>query len=159
MIDEGIKHTGIFHVWDNPLSPEETRAVWEAHGLDGLFNRLTGYQRRHNILMAAQKLIMANAVYPRIDKLVITSQTASPNDAETSYTGTIYQTTAADEVLRSGNSNPYQVGWNITASGANGTWGSFVLVDGTGTMINRALAGVTKAANSAKLVIFTGSVT
>lgn len=121
--------------------------------LSGLVN----YQHVNNILMASQKLLMANAVYPRIDRLVISPDTSNPVDTESSYSA-IYTTSLAEEFARSGNSNPYQVAWNITNPAANGTWGSFILIDANGAMINRALAGVTKTAGTAKLVQFTGSV-
>lgn len=112
-----------------------------------------------NLLMASQKLLMANAVYPNIDRLIITNQTGLPSDSETSYSGTIYEADSVDEFTRSGNVNPYTVGWNILSDDANGSWGSFVLVTAAGAMINRALAGVTKTSGTGKLVVFTGSVT
>jgi hypothetical protein len=156
---EVIRHTGIFHAWDNPgFDNDELRRMWERGGMKELCVRLRNYERRKNILMASQKLLMANAVYPNIDRLAITSQTSTPTDAETSYSGTLYTTQAAEEFTRSGNVNPYTVGWNILSDSANGTWGSFILITNSGAMINRALAGVTKASGTAKLVIFTGSV-
>jgi hypothetical protein len=54
--------------------------------------------------------------------------------------------------------DPYQVGWNILSDDANGTWGSFVLVDAGGRMINRALAGISKTSGVGKIVYFTGTV-
>lgn len=112
----------------------------------------------NNLLMASQKLKMAQAVYPNIDRLVITSQTTAPADNETAYTGVIYTSTPADEFSRNDNQNPAIIQWNITAEAANGPWGSFILIDSTGNMINRALAGITKASNTNKIIQFTGRV-
>lgn len=156
---EHAKHIGVFNVWDNPgYDSDEIKTIIQKYGLDGLSRKMKAYLPIHNLLMASAKLDMANLVYPSIDKLVITSQTTTPVDSETSYSGTIYTTVAADEYYRSGNGNPYQVGWNIQSNSANGNWGSFVLITSTGTMINRAIANVTKTSGTAKLVLFTGTV-
>lgn len=158
-MNEIAEHLGTFHAWDHPrLSNEQLKDLF-TWGDRHLNRWLWNYKRCPNILMATQKLAMANAVYPSIDRLVITSQTATPQDNETSYSGTIYTTVAADEFTRSGNANPYTVGWNILDDDANGSWGSFILVTEAGAMINRALAGVSKTTGTAKLIIFTGSVT
>ena len=157
---ETPRYKGIFTVYDNPWYKTEELELWVRHGKR--FEDLPGIsilEQMSNILMASQKLAMANAVFPNIDKLVITNQTSTPVDSETSYSGTIYTSVPSDEFYRSANANPYRMGWNITASGANGTWGSFVLITPNGTMINRALAGVTKDAGTAKIVDFQGSVT
>ena len=158
-MNETIKHTGIFHVYDHPGYDTEVLRDWLNQGLSPLLlPGVDNYQRRPNIIMAAQKLLMANAVYPTITSLAITSQTSTPTDSETEYTGLIYQAGVSQEFTRSGNTNPYTVGWNILSDDANGTWGSFILLNETGAMINRALAGVSKSSGTAKLVIFTGSV-
>jgi hypothetical protein len=158
-ITEQACHLGIFYVWDHNFLTNKELSDLIACGDKADYNHyLTGYKECPNIIMASQKLLMANAVYPTIDRLVITSQSGVPVDTETSYTDTIYTTNVAEESLRSGSVNPYQVGWNIRSASANGAWGSFVLINSSGGMINRALAGVTKSANSAKLVIFTGRV-
>lgn len=173
MTPEAARHRGIFHTWDNlHYSTEELRDVfdyWQKKPgrdpgtfspteLEMILDGLCNYQKCPNIIMATQKLRMANAVYPNIDRLVITSQTSSPSDTETSYSGEIYTSVASDEFYRSGNANPYQVGFNILNDAANGNWGSFILITSTGEMINRALSGVTKSAGTSKLVMFTGSV-
>ena len=159
-MNEQHRHVGIFHCFDNPwLGNDDLNAIMAEFGLAGFEKYLKNYQRRPNILMATQKLAMANAVYPNIDHLVITSQTTTPQDNETSYSGTIYTTGASEEFTRSGNVNPYTVGWNILSDSANGTWGSFVLATQAGAMINRALAGISKTSGTAKLIVFTGTVT
>lgn len=158
-MNESLRHKGVFHCWDNPgYNNADLREMFAEKGILTLAKELPGYQRVNNILMASQKLLMANSVYPNIDKLVITNQTSVPSDNESSYSGTIYTTVASEEFTRSGNVNPYTVGWNILTDAANGSWGSFILITQAGAMINRALAGVTKNAGTAKLVIFTGSV-
>lgn len=158
-MNENATHTGVFHVFDNPgYSTDELRALFAELGLDGFMRHLPGYERRQNLLMSAQKLAMANAVYPTIDSLVLTSQTSIPVDSETSYSGTIYTANISQEFTRSGNVNPYILGWNITSESANGPWGSFITLNSNGVMINRALAGVTKKSGATKLVMFTGTV-
>lgn len=158
-MNEQLIHTGYFHCWDNhEYSTEDLRQIVKRGINLSALKGLGNYHLKKNILMADQKLLMANAVYPGIDKLVITSQTATPADNETGYSGTIYTTVAGDEFTRSGNVNPYTVGWNILSDSANGNWGSFILITNTGAMINRALAGVSKTSGTAKLVIFTGTV-
>lgn len=159
-MNEALRHIGIFHTWDNPgYSTDELRR-WMANGKDFRdLPDLLNYQQAKNLLMASQKLLMANSVYPNIATLAITSQTSIPSDDETSYTGLIYTAGQAQEFTRSGRVNPYTVGWNINSTMANGNWGSFILLDSNGQMINRALAGVTKTSNTSKLVVFTGSVT
>lgn len=156
---ESVLWNGVFSVYTNPgYSTEElnelTRAGIPFTQIDGL----ELIETRPNLLMAAQKLAMANQVFPAIDKLVITSQSTPPVDTETSYSGTIYTTVAADEFGRSGNGNPYTVSWNLGPSTANGTWGSFILINSDGAMINRALANIVKATGSRKIVHFEGSV-
>lgn len=159
-MNESLQHIGIFHTWDNPgYSTAELRR-WMANGRDFRdLPDLLNHQQAKNLLMAAQKLVMANAVYPTIASLAITSQTSTPQDNETAYTGLIYRATETEEFTRTGRVNPYTVGWNINSATANGTWGSFILLNSDGQMINRALAGVTKTSNTSKLVVFTGSVT
>lgn len=158
-MQESFKPYGIFDVFDHDnLTNEQLLDIITWGGLHRS-RHLRGYQRVYNTVMATQKLLASNAVWPNIDKLVITNQTGTPSDSETSYIGTIYTTLTTDEFIRSANVNPYQVGWNITASGANGNWGSFITITSSGTMINRALAGVAKQAGTGKLVLFTGSVT
>lgn len=158
-MNEAIRHIGIFHAWDNPgYSTDELRR-WMANGKDFRdLPDLLNYQQARNLLMASQKLIMANMVYPTIDRLVITSQTGVPSDNETSYSGLIYTAGSTEEFTRTGGVNPYTVGWNINSPSANGTWGSFVLINSDGQMLNRAIAGVTKNSNTSKLIVFTGSV-
>lgn len=159
-MNEFGKHIGIFHIWDNPGYTTDQIREWLArgHALESL-QGLGQPQVVKNILMASQKLAMSNAVYPNIDHLVITSQTGIPSDSETSYSGVLYETDLSEEFTRSGNENPFIVGWNVLDDGANGSWGSFILVDSGGNMINRALAGVTKTSGTGKLVVFTGTVT
>lgn len=154
-------HAGVFTVFDNTgYSTEELRAILRAGVDPHALAYLSQAEERKNILMAPMKALMARSVYPLIAKLVLTTQTATPVDTETAWSGTIYQTVASDEVTRdSDDSNPYRVGWNIASDGANGNWGSFVLATEGGAIINRALAGVTKTAGAAKLVIFQGRVT
>jgi hypothetical protein len=156
---EHASHTGTFRIYDNPGYSLKQLRQWLSEGrpLDALIGFRSPIVKK-NLLMASQKLAMANAVYPAIDRLIITSQTAPPVDSETSYTGVIYEAGASEEAQRTPG-NPYQVMWSIVSSDANGNWGSFVLVDAAGNMINRALAGVTKQANTGKIVTFTGSVT
>lgn len=159
-MNELLRHTGIFRIWDNPGWSTELLREWISRGfapheIPGLGEPVVV----KNLLMASQKLLMATAVYPTIDRLIITSQTGLPVDSETSYSGTLYETSPGEEITRSGNVNPYTVGWSIQDDAANGSWGSFVLVTSTGAMINRALAGVTKTSGTAKLVMFTGEVT
>lgn len=158
---ETARHTGVFTVFDNTgYTTEELRVILRAGVNPYGLAYLTRADQRPNILMAAMKQAMARAVYPLIDGLVLTSQTATPVDTETTWAGQIYATVASDEVTRGADGdNPYQVGWNIISDAANGTWGSFVLRTSAGVMINRALAGVTKTSGAAKLVIFNGSVT
>lgn len=157
---EAVRHIGLFEVYHNAKHSEDTLRSWLADGrrlqdLDGLILEA----QCKNLLMSAQKLLMAQSVYPNIDKLVITSQTAAPSDDETSYSGTIYTTVAADELARSlSTENPYTVQWNLTTESANGVWGSFVLITSGGVMINRALAGITKLSGQSKIITFTGSV-
>ena len=156
---ENCRHIGLFEVYDhNQLSNEQLLDIMMGPGFANS-KHLKNRRLCRNILMASQKLSMANAVYPTIDRLAITNQTGLPADTETSYSGTIYTTNASEEFTRSGNVNPYTVGWNILTDSANGTWGSFVLITQSGAMINRALAGITKFSGTAKLVMFTGSVT
>jgi len=155
-MQENPKHTGRFDVFEHPgYSTEELRGLIAADHLD----KITKVATCHNLLMAAQKLAMATAVYPTIATLVITNQSTSPVDTETAPGAVvIYTTVAVDEYLRSAAGNPYQVGWNIINDSANGTWGSFCLLTASGVLINRALAGVTKNAGQGRLVLFTGSV-
>jgi hypothetical protein len=157
-MNETAQFIGTFDCWDNPGYDADYLRRWMEAGKPlGELPGISGNGPVFNLLMASQKLLMANAVYPGIDRLVISGDTSLPIDSETSYTAA-YTTGEAEEFYRSGNGNPYQVAWNITSSSANGTWGSFILVDAGGAMINRALAGVTKTAGTAKLVQFTGSV-
>lgn len=150
---EAPKYNGVFGVWTYPIGlTEDELKEWRRHDRVILDSCAT------NILMATQKALMAAAVYPNIDRLVITTQTSTPQDNETSYSGTIYTTTASDEFSRSGGGNPYTVAWNITSNTANGSWGSFVLIDSAGNMINRALAGVSKSSGQGKIIQFTGRV-
>jgi hypothetical protein len=155
---ERAKHIGIFRMWDVP-GEVDSRALWYSyhHNID-LAEVLGDPTIRQNLLMANQKLAMAAAVYPNIDRLVITSQITAPNDSETSYSGALYTTTSVDEFFRSGISNPYRISWKITSSTANGPWGSLILIDASGNMINRALAGTSKLAGVTKIVDFTGRV-
>lgn len=160
-MNETPKHIGRFDVFGYDINPNfdvNELGYW----VDYDFDKLPGFSKLatcHNLLMAPQKLAMANAVYPSIATLVITNQTTSPVDTETAPGGaTIYTTLPADEYLRSADGNPYQVGWNIISDSANGTWGSFCLLNGSGQLINRALAGITKNAGQGRLVLFTGSV-
>jgi len=158
---EIAKHAGIFHVWDVvPGWDMSHLRDWLARG--NAFYSIPGIGAPcvvKNILMATQKTAMANAVYPTIDHLVITSQTNPPSDSETGYTGVLYETDSSIEINRSEEGNPFVVGWKIPVDDANGTWGSFILVNSDGDMINRALAGVTKTSGQEKWVVFTGSVT
>lgn len=153
------KHQGVFTVFDHPGYSTEWLKHWTEMGNPiEKINGLKICKVATNLIMASQKLLMAQAVYPNIDRLVITNQTTTPADTETSYSGTIYTTVAGDEFFRSDETNPYQVAWSITTDSANGNWGSFVLITSTGAMINRALAGVTKLSGTGKIVQFTGSV-
>ena len=158
-MNENAQYVGIFSVFTNKHYTTEALRQWCESGrrIEDLVGvELVDISR--NILMADRKQAMANAVYPNIDRLVITSQTSTPEDTETGYSGTMYTTVTADEFSRSASGNPYTVQWNITTDTANGNWGSFILIDSGGSMINRALAGVTKASGTSKIVQFTGSV-
>ncbi len=160
-MNEILQHVGMFEIWDGVPGWDTARIrAWLARG--NPFERIPGIsqpQVAKNLLMASQKLAMANAVYPTIDHLVITSQTTLPSDSETSYSGVIYEADASLEITRSEDGNPYKVGWNIQDDLANGIWGSFILVKADGSMINRALAGITKISGQSKWVVFTGLVT
>jgi hypothetical protein len=112
----------------------------------------------NNTLMQRFKKEMAEAVFTKIDRLVITSQNTPAQDNEDTYTGALYTTSTADEFSRSVDGNPYSVAWNIPAGSATGAWGSYVLITSGGLMINRALAGISKGANASVIVEFTGSV-
>lgn len=159
MLTERAEYVGIFEIYDNPGYETDYLRCWCRDGNDILDLPGVSLERTDkNIIMAAQKLLMANAVYPRIDRLVITSQTATPVDSETSYSGTIYTSVLADEFSRSNEGNPYQVQWNITSDSANGTWSSLILITAGGEMINRALTSMTKISGTTKIVQFTGSV-
>ena len=157
-----VDYKGVFDVYENTmnLSSDELRQ-YMAEGVDIV--KIPGtclVGPKPNVLMQAQKIKMAQAVYPAIDRLIITNQTSTPSDTETGYTGAIYTSVETDEFYRSGPSqNPYQIAWNINADSANGAWGSFVLVDAFGSMINRALAGITKNSSTSILVQFSGLVT
>lgn len=159
-LTENIRWEGIFLVYENPCYTTEELKEWRASGREvSELPFIKPIGRRKNLLMASQKLLMAQAVFPNIDSLVITSQTSSPADTETTYSGTIYTASSTEEYYRSTSSNPAQIGWNITSESANGTWGSFILITSTGAMINRALAGsVTKSSGSNLVVDFTGTV-
>lgn len=157
---EQVRFVGRFDVWDHPGYSTEFLRRYMEENLEGLFT-LPGMKASKpvfNVVMAAQKQIAGEYVYSTIDHLVITDQTDTPADNETDWTGTIYTTSTAEEYYRSAGGNPYQVGWNITSSSANGTWGSFVCVTSTGAVINRSLAGTSKASGEGKIVMFSGSV-
>lgn len=158
-MDEKPQYIGVFTVFDSTEIPTEELQEWCIDRPLAEYPGLKMVSAHQNILMASQKTLMANAVYPNISKLVITSQTTTPQDNETSYSGLIYQTVAADEFSRSGGGNPYNIAWNITSNSANGVWGSFILVTSGGSMINRALAGVSKSSGQGRIVQFSGSVT
>lgn len=160
MLIEKINWQGIFTVYLNPGYTTQELRQWRESGYETVdLPGIEALGQRKNILMSAQKLLMAQAVFPNIDQLVITSQSSTPADTETTYSGTIYTTVDADEYYRSTGGNPAQIGWNITSESANGTWGSFILITSTGSMINRALAGsVTKNSGSNLVVDFTGTV-
>ena len=158
MYKETCQAFGFFDIFTNPgIATDELREMAK-NGQD-IIAILKNHCRRYNTVMAEPKRQMANLIFGDIASLVITNQTSTPVSTETSYSGTIYTAGAADEYIRTGAVNPYQVGWNIFDSDANGPWGSFVLVGNTGLMINRAIAGVTKASGESKLVLFTGTVT
>jgi hypothetical protein len=149
-------HQGVFRVYDTVDRTITYLRMLMSEGYKPL-SLATLAAECPNLLMASQKLLMANAVYPRIDRLIITNQTGTPVDTETTYNGVIYTATSNVEFFRAPG-NPYRVAWAIPANVANGNWGSFVLVDEAGAMINRALAGITKAAGTAKIVEFEGRV-
>ena len=158
-MNEIAQYKGTFAAFDNyEYSTEEIREILRRGIPLWTLKGLVNAQVKKNVLMASQKLAMATAVYSTIDRLVITNQTSIPSDAETSYTGAIYTSLPGDETSRSEANNPYTVSWNIVSDTANGSWGSFVLINSTGAMINRALAGITKISGTAKLIMFTGSV-
>ncbi len=154
---ESLSWTGIFDCWDHHLTDSQVRDLMTRQGWEKS-RWLENHQPRKNLLMAVHKLAMANLIFPTIDHLVITADQTSPRDTETTYTA-FYETSDSEETFRTGNTNPYQIAWNVSSASANGTWGSFILVDEYGAMINRALALVTKSANTRKLVQFTGRVT
>jgi hypothetical protein len=160
---ETPRYKGRFDVWSHPgFSTSRIAFYAREYGPDPAFWPVGPFTHDgpvFNLLMASQKLLMAQAVFPNVDHLVITNQTTDPVDTETATGGTtIYSTVSTEEYMRSGNVNPYQVGFNIITDSANGTWGSFCLVTAAGVLINRALAGVTKTAGQGKLVLFTGTV-
>lgn len=158
------RHVGIFNAYDHPGYTTEELRRWVKSGRHYLdLPAITHIKKCPNTLTSTVKLMMSNAVYPYINKLVLTSKATVPVDTETGYDQEDYiaEFGEASEFLRSPNQNPYTVGWNISTNNANGLWGSFLLFgdfSGDKKMINRALAGVTKQAGQAKLVVFTGSV-
>lgn len=154
---ELAKHSGHFIVAEHNIQDESRLKNWLKQGVP--LRRIPGIRSVRivkNTLMATRKLAMVNAVYPLIDRLVITANTAIPVDTESAYTS-FYTTGALEEFYRAPG-NPYQIAWNISNAAANGNWGSFVLIDAAGAMINRALAGITKASGTTKLILFEGSV-
>lgn len=157
---ESAQWIGLFGTYLNPgYSRDEVNAALDKGLVLADLPGVVQIETQKNILMASQKLAMAGQVYPKIERLVITSQTTSPSDTETAYSGTIYTSVDADEYYRTGNTNPYQVVWNIASAAANGAWGSYICIDALGQMINRALTGgVTKSPGSNIIVEFTGSV-
>jgi hypothetical protein len=155
-MNEALIWTGLFDCWDHNLTNSQlrdlmTRPRWEKS------RWLSNHEPRKNLLMAVHKLAMANLIFPTIDHLVITADTTAPRDTESTYTA-FYETSPSEVTLEALNTNPAQMAWNIQSASANGTWGSFILVNEYGEMINRALALVTKSANTRKLVQFTGRV-
>jgi hypothetical protein len=159
MFSDLMQFKGVFHVLDNPGYETRELSQWVEKG--NLLTALPGLRLAKicpNSIMAYWKREAAEAVFSKIDHLKITNQTALPTDTEETYSGLIYSTKPTEEYFRSGNENPYQVGWNILSDDANGTWGSFVLVDAGGRMINRALAGISKTSGVGKIVYFTGTV-
>lgn len=159
-MNQTLQYQGIFTAADLPADADERmirRLLRDGVPLSEL--GLPNTQEIRNIIMDAYKLAAVTAVYGQIDRLAITSQTSTPSSSETSYSGALYTTAVADEYYRSGLTNPYRVGWQIRDASANGTWGSMILITSTGSMINRALAGVTKTAGVVKIVDFQGSVT
>lgn len=159
-MQQELIYKGTFTTADLPADADERmvgRLLRDGHSLEDL--GLPNTQIVHNVIMDTFKLAAVTAVYGQIDKLRITNQTTTPASSETSSSGTIYTTVAPDEYYRSAVANPYRVGWQIRDSAANGTWGSLILLDAVGNMINRALAGVTKTAGVIKIVDFQGSVT
>jgi len=147
-----IKPVGLFSVWTHTMTPDEAREWY-------LTKRLgVPHHEARNTLMATFKERMSQAVYPLIERLVITNQTSTPVDNETSFDGVIYQTSTADEFSRSGPTNPFVVAWNIPPTVANGAWGSFVTIDAAGNLINRALAGYVKRSGESVIVEFTGRI-
>lgn len=161
-MDERLSYMGLFQAYTHQLGPSTLKNAlslikqgWQPEEVGLKTVKLTT-----NTLMADFKRQMAALVFPKIDRLVITNQTSTPQDNEAVYSGVIYSAGPDEELSRSvGEVNPFSVAWNITSNDANGNWGSFILIDGGGNMINRALAGITKTANQNIVVEFTGSVT
>lgn len=158
---ESFKLKGIFQFFDHPGYKTEELKFWlDKYG--SLFN-LPGLEidkTKNNTVMDSYKLKAANSVYPLTDHLMINNDTSTPSPTETTYSpsSVIYSTSPTEEYTRSGNINPFTVGWNITSETANGPWGSVLLVDASNQVICRALAGVTKTSGKGKLVFFTGKV-
>lgn len=156
-----IQFQGVFTIADLPdhVDMNIVKMCMEAgYNLEDLPYRLPNLQKVYNVVMDTYRLEAVEAVYHQIDKLVITTQTSQPSSSETSYSGTKYTTIATDIYYRSGITNPYRIGFQIRDAAANGSWGSFVLIDQNGVMINRALANTSKAAGAAKIVDFQGTV-
>lgn len=156
-----VQFRGVFTIADLPDHVDldiVSRCFDAGLQMEDLPWRLPNLQRIENVVMDSYRLKAVEAVYHQIDRLVITTQTTQPSSAETEYTGTKYTTVATDIYYRSGISNPYRIGFQVRDPAANGSWGSFVLIDSNGVMINRALANTSKTAGAAKIVDFQGTV-
>lgn len=121
-----------------------------------LWGKPTG--QADNILMDAYLLAAVEATYQKIDRLVITNQTSSPQSNETGYTGALYTTIAGDEFFRSPLQRPYRIAWTIGSTSGNGNWGSYCLIDANGNLINRAIANTSKKGGTSRVIEFEGTV-
>lgn len=157
---EKSKSKGVFSVYevDDECNLEELKSWMQSgHSIES-FPGTQFIRSDRNILMSSLKLAALNTIYGSADHLVITNQTSTPVESETSYSGTIYSTVENDEFFRSLSTNPIRIAWIIGPSSGIGTWGSYILVDSANTMINRALTGgVTKSNGQTLIVEFQGS--
>lgn len=159
-MNDKIRYKGIFRVWDSPYTSEDATEYLQWYvAKGGRFEDIPGVkpdEEMTNTVMQAFKLDMINASFGLADRLIITNQTTTPQDNETSYPGVFYTSTVGDLIYKSNNTNPFRMGFNIRSSAANGTWGSFILVTADGRMINRALANTSKKSGVAKIIDFEG---
>jgi hypothetical protein len=157
MLDQ-LEWKGLYRIFDNPGHETDYLRflVQKGHDLSDFCQQTDEFE---NTVMSSYKQIMLDSSFGLAENLVITSQTFTPADNETGYTGVKYISTPADIIYKTQGTNPFSMGFNIRNSFANGDWGSLILVTASGQMINRALANTKKETGKAKIIDFRGLIT